>query len=110
MLEENTECWICKRTEREIIAEIINRKWSERIFDEIRKENKENMEGKPQTKEGLISLVDVGTLDYSYPVCAFCAGLIYTVSDRSASDRLNYEIDEGALLTGSTIFIPKAQE
>lgn len=110
MLEENTECWICKRKEAEIIAEIKNRKWSESIFDEVRKENKEGQEGISRTKEGLISLVSVGSLGFSYPLCAFCAGLIYRISDSSALDRINFEIDGGALLTQNTIFITKAQE
>ena len=115
MLEKNTECWICKRTETEIIAEIKNRKWSESIFDEVLKEYEKYGKGKGRagdyrTEKGLITLEDVGNLGYSYPLCAFCAGLIYTIANESATDRLDYEKDEGYLLTGDTIFKPEARE
>lgn len=89
MLEKDTECWVCGRSERGIIAEIKSRRWAEGILNDIRKENtwKENV----RTKEGIISLMDVGTLGYSYPICAICAGLIDSISDKATIERLDYE-------------------
>jgi hypothetical protein len=104
MLEENTKCWICNRTEEEIIAEIKRRGWSEGIFEEIRKVNTEEGKSAECTKRGIISFEDVGQLGYSYPLCGICNGLVYSLADESAIDRLEYEKNEGFLLTGDPVF------
>jgi hypothetical protein len=65
MLEENTECWICKRTEAVIINGIKRSGWSEELFEEIRKVNAEEGKSTECTKEGVITLEDVGQLGLS---------------------------------------------
>lgn len=111
MLEEDTKCWICKRTESEIITEIKNNKWCESIFDEIRKLNKdERKREEDTTKEGVISLEDVGQLGYSYTICAICKGLIYSIATEAGRDTIEYEIKEGYLLTEDTVFKTEVKE
>ena len=92
MLEKDVKCWICKRTEEEIIKEI-------EPEDGLIKDIGEDADkwGTASRKK-MIRLRDVGSYGYGFPICALCEGLIYNIADRAAQDRIEFEIDEKRLL------------
>lgn len=99
MLEKDTRCWICRRTEEETIKELGGEVCSKELFDEIYKGIPKDAEA---TEKGMLYLENVG-MGYSYAICAICRELIYWIGDKAANDRINYEEENDHSREGTRI-------